>query len=87
MDERARQVKKIKHAWKSAPPHEINKLPPEAHTTALLLNYMRENDVPISMPQRTNKADLEKFLQYREHSSYWLLLLRITNVRLIWQNL
>ena len=44
-------------------------IPPEAHTTAPLLNYMREHNVPIEIPRRMSKEELEKVLNYGARSS------------------
>ena len=44
--------------------YELNYLPKESHAAAPLLNYMREQGVPIYMPRGMNSIKFKKALMY-----------------------
>ena len=49
-------------------PQELSSLPQEAHSTAPLLNYMKEHGVPIAIPEGMDASKLDKAFRYGAHT-------------------
>ena len=64
MARRAKQVRFSRACVEVRGSYELNSFPKEAHAAAPLLNYMREQGVPIYMPRSMNSIELKKALMY-----------------------
>ena len=50
-------------------PYDLKRLPEQSHAEAPLLNYIKKNGVPVSMPRGMTEEIIGKVLAYGAHSS------------------